>query len=82
MESGMEKYSIEELKLLYRVLHRQLTRHTELLDSHFFHDLQVHLQKQATRDGVDVGDHGAWDAWLGNEAPGCAERVQKRRVIR
>ena len=77
----MEKYPIAELKLIYRVLHRQLAQHTDLLDSHYFHDLQRHLQKQAMRDGVDIADHGAWDAWLGNEGTDCGARVQKRAVI-
>ena len=77
----MDKYPIAELKLIYRVLHRQLAQHTELLDAHFFDDLQRHLQKQAIRDGVDIADHGAWDAWLGNEAVSCEARVKRRAVI-
>jgi hypothetical protein len=36
----MERYPIEELKLIYRVLHRQLAQNTELLDAQFFDDLQ------------------------------------------
>jgi hypothetical protein len=77
----MEKYPLAELKLIYRVLHRQLAHHTELLDAHFFEDLQRYLQKRAIGDGVDIADHGAWDAWLGNEAVGCESRVQRRAVI-
>jgi hypothetical protein len=77
----MDKYGIDELKLIYRVLHRQLTQFPELIDSVLFHELQGHLQKQAIRDGVDIADHGAWDAWLGNEAVSCAVRMQNRAVI-
>ena len=77
----MEKYPIGELKLIYRLLHRQLSKYTELLDARFFDDLQRHLHKQAQRDGVDIADHGAWDAWLGNEVISCGARMQKRKVI-
>jgi hypothetical protein len=77
----MEKYPVQELKLVYRVLHRQLTQNTELLDAQFFEDLQRHLQKQAIFEGVDIGDHGAWDAWLGNDVLSCSVRVANRAVI-
>jgi hypothetical protein len=77
----MEQYAIDELKLIYRVLHRQLAEHIELLDSQFFEDLQKHLQKQALFEGVDIGDHGAWDAWLGNDVISCAARVANRKVL-
>jgi hypothetical protein len=77
----VENYPLVELKLVYRVLHRHLAQHTELLDARFFDDLQRHLQRKAQADGVDVTDHGAWDAWLGNEAVGCAVRVEKRTFL-
>lgn len=77
----MEKYPLSELKLLYRVLHRHLTQYTELMDAQIFDDLQRHLQRQATAEGVDVADHGAWDAWLGNEAVPCDVRVQGRSIL-
>jgi hypothetical protein len=77
----VENYPLEELKLIYRVLHRHLAQHTELLDARFFDDLQRHLQRRAQADGVDVTDHGAWDAWLGNEPVSCAVRVEKRTFL-
>ena len=77
----MTTYPLSEQKLVYRVLHRQLTEFPELMDSAFLDDLQASLQKAAQADGVDVSDHGAWDEWLGNEATSCAVRVAKRRVI-
>ncbi len=77
----MENYPLDELKLIYRVLHRHLAQHTELLDARFFEDLQTLLQRRAQADGVDVTDHGAWDAWLGNEAVSCAVRVEKRTFL-
>lgn len=72
----------EELKLVYRVLHQHLGRHPELLDTHFLMELQSFLQRRAKADGVDIGDHSAWDRWLGNtDAPSCEVRNQDRRII-
>lgn len=78
----MTDYPLSERKLVYRVLHVNLTRHPELMDLTFLDALQADLQKHAAADGVDVADHGAWDAWLGNAPAACAVRVANRRVIR
>jgi hypothetical protein len=78
---ALERYGAEDLKLIYRVLHRHLTQHTDLLDSEFFTDLQRHLHQKAGAEGVDVGDHGAWDAWLGNAPVNCAARVGRRSTL-
>lgn len=77
----MDRYSTKELKLIYRVLHQNLTKHLELLDSLFFEELQRHLQQKAQDEGVDISDHGAWDAWLGNEEVSCEDRVSRRSVL-
>lgn len=77
----MKDYPLAEQKLVYRLLHRQLTETPELMDSEFLHDLQVLLQKQAQVEGIDVADHGAWDAWLGNSPVSCEVRVANRRVL-
>lgn len=77
----MEKYTIEDLKLIYRTLHKNLSKNVELLDSDFFTDLQRHLQQQAQGENVDVSDHGQWDAWLGNEAVSCVTRMEKRSTL-
>lgn len=77
----MESYPLDELKLIYRVLHGGIARHTELLDVRFFDDLQRYLQRQATSAGVDVADHGAWDAWLGNAPASCDVRMDRRSVL-
>jgi len=77
----MHEYPLDERKLVYRLLHRQLTEFPELMDSRFLDDLQRDLQSAAQADGVDVADHGAWDAWLGNEVIACDVRMAKRRVI-
>ena len=77
----MNDYPLSERKLIYRVLHAHLAEHPELMDSEILHELQTGLQKAAQAEGVDVADHGAWDAWLGNPAVGCDVRVANRRVI-
>ena len=74
-------FPLPEQKLIYRVLHASLIDHPELMDSEFLHDLQRALQKQAQAEGVDVADHGAWDAWLGNVVVPCEVRVGKRQTI-
>jgi hypothetical protein len=71
--------SLEDLKLVYRVLHQHLAEHVELLDAELLSTLQRLLQMRAKSDGVDVTDHAAWDAWLGNpDAPSCDERLRMR----
>jgi hypothetical protein len=75
----VDKYKLDDLKAVYRVLHRHLTEHTELLDNAFFDLLQRFLHQAAQRDGVDIGDHGAWDTWLGNEPISCAVRITRRQ---
>lgn len=73
---------VDEMKLIYRVLHANLAQHIELMDSSFLHDLQRALQALARSEGIDATDHGAWDAWLGNEdALPCEERVAGRQVL-
>jgi hypothetical protein len=78
----MDKYPLSEQKLIYRVLHSQLIERPELIDSIFLHDLQCHLQARAQAEGIDIADHSAWDAWLGNAPVGCQERIASRRVLR
>jgi len=67
----MTRNDLGELKTTYRVLHRNLVEYPGLLDSDFLDDLQRHLQIAAQANGVDIGDHGAWDAWLGGEGRAC-----------
>jgi len=75
-------HTLDELKLVYRVLHAHLTEHIELLDAQFLIDLQSYLQDRARAEGVDTSHHGAWDAWLGNtDAIDCELRVKKRKTI-
>ena len=81
-EAVVGAHSVEELKLVYRVLHRYLTQHPELMDTHFLIELQSFLQDCALADGVDPSNHSEWDLWLGNvDAPACDVRTQRRRQI-
>ena len=81
-ETVIGAHDVEELKLIYRVLHRYLAKHTELMDTHFLIELQNFLHAQATADGVDTANHSAWDAWLGNtDAEPCDRRLRRRRTI-
>ena len=74
--------STEDMKLVYRILHRHIGEHIELMDSEFMDELQIALQREAQKEGVDVGHHGAWDLWLGNDATTpCEERLQKRKTL-
>ncbi len=65
-----QPFDLDDLKLVYRTLHTQLLVNMDLLDCGFFSDLQAHLQALAKADGVDVGDHGRWDAWLKRPSTG------------
>lgn len=72
--------NIEEMKLVYRVLHKHITENLELMDSMFLENLQSTLQEKAQKEGIDIGHHSAWDLWLGNESTvPCEERVKKRK---
>ena len=65
----MNAFEMTDLKRIYRALHAGLSRDVELLDSAFLSELQTHLQRAATADGVDVGNHGEWDHWLKDLEP-------------
>ena len=74
-------FDIDELKLVYRVLHQNLMEHIDLMDADFLQDLQRWLQYRAGQDGVEISDHAQWDAWLGGQVVSCEERVSQRKVV-
>ena len=81
-ESVIASHALEDLKLVYRVLHEHLTQHPALMDTHFLIELQNFLHAKARQQGVDTADHGAWDTWLGHaDAAPCDRRVARRRVL-
>lgn len=81
-ETVIAAHDLEELKLVYRVLHANLSQHPKLMDTHFLIELQNFLQARAKEDGVDVGHHGAWDTWLGNARVSCELRIKSRGEIK
>jgi hypothetical protein len=60
----IDRYPLDELKRVYRVLHAQLPEHPDLMDSALLHDLQSYLQGHARSQGVEVSLHAQWLAWL------------------
>lgn len=81
MSQRLAAFELAELRLVYRVLHANLMDNLDLMDAAFFQELQDWLQLVAAQQGVDVGDHAAWDAWLGGGQVSCQERVAQRRVL-
>jgi hypothetical protein len=63
-ETVSAAHDLDDLKLVYRVLHKSLTRFGDLMETDFLTELQEFLHGEATADGVDATDHGQWDAWL------------------
>ena len=62
--STLDQYPLDELKLIYRLLHEALPANLELMDSDLLTDLQRLLQQRATEEGIDVSLHAQWAAWL------------------
>ena len=74
-------FDADDLKLIYRTLHKGLMDNIELMDSEFFTVLQNWLRTLASSEGVDTSDHGQWDAWLGGKVVPCDQRVADRRKL-
>ncbi len=79
--SVLTAFATTDLKLVYRTLHASLLENQDLMDSAFFSELQLWLQTLARVEGIDIADHGQWDAWLGNEAKSCETRLSGRREL-
>lgn len=81
-ETVIGAHSLEELKMIYRILHRHLAEHPELMDTHFLIELQNYLHRVAVEQDIDSANHSEWDKWLGNvDAPACDVRMQRRSII-
>ena len=61
---SLVQYELQELKLIYRLLHTQLPQNPRLIDSELLQDLQTYLQQQAKHDDVDISHHAQWARWL------------------
>lgn len=59
--------SLEELKVIYRVLLEHAEEHPELEGNEFMDSVRRFLVAQATAEGVDVEDEAEWLAWLADE---------------
>ncbi len=66
--SHLTAFDTQDLKLVYKTLHGQLLSEPDLMDSKFLNELQLWLQTLAQTDGVDISDHGKWDAWLNSRS--------------
>lgn len=74
--------TLDDLKLIYRVLHSNLADNLELMDSPLFSSLQDTLQQAAAAEGVDVTDHAAWEAWLSGSSPAVSDpALDPRRLL-
>ncbi len=66
---SLQSFSLADLKAVYRAIHKHLMEHPELMDSEFLDTLQGHLQTHAREEGVDLGLHAQWEAWLRGATP-------------
>ena len=48
-------FEINELKLVYQILHKSLMSNMELMDAEFLQAMQSWLQYRAGQEGVEVG---------------------------
>ena len=78
---ALDAYALDELKLVYRILHAALMQHSDLLDAELLQDLQTELQRRARTEAIDPTDHAAWDRWLGNAEVSCEERMRDRHPL-
>jgi len=58
---------VQDLKLVYQVLHRNLKHEPELWDSKLLEQLQMELRQQAHQQGYDTSVHLEWERFLHNE---------------
>ena len=69
-------FSLEELKILYRALWNDMKSHPDFQNNDtatdMMFELQLILQKEAQRFGVDVGVHSEWAAFVGLEGGSCS----------
>ncbi|HBQ13505.1 MAG TPA: hypothetical protein DEF51_20980 [Myxococcales bacterium] len=56
--------SLDDLKVIYRVLGEHFQAHPELAQNGFYLSLRRLLEAQAEAEGVDVSDDEEWTAWL------------------
>ena len=72
--------SLDDLKVIYRVLGEHFQEHPELGENGFYRSLRRLLEAQAEAEGVDVNDDEEWTEWL-LDAPGNAGVETRRELL-
>lgn len=62
----IDQYDLNELKLIYLILHAALPDNPQLMDSELLQDMQTWLEHMAKKNGVDVAHHAQWATWFNN----------------
>jgi hypothetical protein len=65
MITKFNTFNIDELKLVYLTLHKNLIKTPGLMDSVFLEELQTHLHSLAKTEGINIQNHAEWENWLG-----------------
>ena len=63
-DSSFIYWPIDELKLAYSVLQKNILNYPPLMDSVYLERLQTFLQQEAKATGIDPTNHAEWAAWL------------------
>jgi len=64
LENPSLEASLDDLKVIYRVLVAHASDHPELAENAFMTSLDRLLRAQARIEGVDPSDVESWEAWL------------------
>lgn len=64
LENPSLEASLDDLKVIYRVLIAHAEDHPELNENAFMTSLERLLRAQAQVEGVDLSDDDSWEAWL------------------
>jgi len=64
LENPSLEASLDDLKVIYRVLVAHAADHPELAENAFMTSLDRLLRAQARIEGVDPSDAESWEAWL------------------
>ena len=76
--TAFDKFSLDDLKLVYRILYQALPDNMELVDSELFLQLQQTLHERARAD-IDLADHQQWEDWLNKQASLTRSAPRRRR---
>ena len=77
MDNPSLEASLDDLKVIYKVLTTHRPEHPELADNGFYESLKRLLEAQATVEGVDVADAQEWEAWLADVSTPASEATPR-----